>query len=35
MLGARGEAHLVTTDGERVTVEVGADFRITGPERHG
>jgi uncharacterized membrane protein YkoI len=28
------EAHLVTTDGHRVTVEVGADFRVTGLERH-
>jgi hypothetical protein len=29
------EAHLVTTDGQRVTVEVGADFAVTGTEtRH-
>jgi hypothetical protein len=28
------EAHLVTPDGERVTVEVGEDFRVTGLERH-
>jgi uncharacterized membrane protein YkoI len=26
------EAHLVTADGERVTVEVGEDFAITGTE---
>ena len=26
------EAHLVTTDGTRVTVEVGADFAVTGTE---
>jgi hypothetical protein len=27
------EAHLVTPDGERVTVEVGEDFAVTGVER--
>jgi uncharacterized membrane protein YkoI len=27
------EAHLVTAEGTRVTVEVGADFRITGVEQ--
>ena len=26
------EAHLVTTDGQRVTVEVGKDFAVTGTE---
>jgi len=26
------EAHLVTTEGERVTVEVGEDFAVTGTE---
>jgi hypothetical protein len=29
------EAHLVTTDGQRVTVEVGADFTVTGNEQPG
>ncbi|MGY1640395.1 hypothetical protein ACI782_04590 [Geodermatophilus sp. SYSU D00703] len=29
------EAHLVTSDGERVTVEVGEDFAVTGVERRG
>jgi hypothetical protein len=28
------EAHLVTADGERVTVEVGKDFAVTGTESH-
>ena len=28
------EAHLRTADGERVTVEVGRDFRVTGLDRH-
>ena len=26
------EAHLTTTDGQRVTVEVGKDFTVTGLE---
>jgi hypothetical protein len=26
------EAHLTTTDGQRVTVEVGKDFKVTGEE---
>jgi len=26
------EAHLTTTDGQRVTVEVGKDFKVTGLE---
>jgi hypothetical protein len=26
------EAHLITTSGQRVTVEVGKDFRVTGLE---
>jgi hypothetical protein len=26
------EAHLTTADGQRVTVEVGKDFTVTGPE---
>jgi hypothetical protein len=29
------EAHLVTTDGTRVTVEVGTDFAVTGEEAAG
>jgi len=29
------EAHLVTTDGKRVTVEVGNDFAVTGEEAGG
>ncbi|HEY3260820.1 MAG TPA: PepSY domain-containing protein [Pseudonocardiaceae bacterium] len=29
------EAHLVTTDGKRVTVEVGEDFAVTGEEAAG
>jgi hypothetical protein len=29
------EAHIVTTDGERLTVLVGEDFEITGTETHG
>jgi hypothetical protein len=29
------EAHLVTADGKRVTVEVGSDFAITGEEQAG
>ncbi|HET8681586.1 MAG TPA: hypothetical protein VFM54_06895 [Micromonosporaceae bacterium] len=29
------EAHLVTTDGQRVTVEVGKDFTVTGTEQGG
>jgi hypothetical protein len=29
------EAHLTTTDGKRVTVEVGSDFTVTGEEAGG
>ena len=29
------EAHLVTTDGKRVTVEIGDDFAVTGEEAAG
>jgi hypothetical protein len=29
------EAHIVTTDDERLTVLVGEDFEITGTETHG
>ena len=29
------EAHLTTSDGKRVTVEVGADFVVTGEEAGG
>lgn len=28
------EAHLMTSDGRPVTVEVGADFKVTGTETH-
>lgn len=29
------EAHLTTTDGQNLTVQVGADFTVTGTETHG
>lgn len=29
------EAHLTTSDGQKLTVQVGADFTITGTETHG
>ncbi len=29
------EAHLLTTDGQRVTVQVGADFAVTGVQTGG
>ncbi len=29
------EAHLITADGQRVTVEVGKDFSVTGTEQAG
>ncbi len=28
------EAHLTTSDGEQVTIEVGKDFEVTGTETH-
>lgn len=29
------EAHVTTTDGQKLTVQVGADFTVTGTETHG
>jgi hypothetical protein len=29
------EAHIVTADGEHLTVQVGEDFAITGTDSHG